>query len=87
MFWRVISGVAVAAANRGRYRMTRSRFRFLTRLIAAIWVLFGIWIWKRPDTGGETRHVLTAGRVFNPAILNTGIGQYHRQPVRKNSAG
>jgi hypothetical protein len=87
MFWQILSGIAAAAQSPGTGRKpTRFSFRFLALLIAAIWVLFGIWAWKRPVTCGETRYILTAGRVSTPATLHPRIRPYQRQLVRERSA-
>ncbi|NYT21858.1 MAG: hypothetical protein GKC07_08690 [Methanomicrobiales archaeon] len=87
MFWQIISGIAAAAGSPGRYRITRSRFRFLGLLIAAIWVLFGIWVWKRPDIRGGNGNILIRGRSSSPGTLHTGTRHSQRQPVRERGAG
>ena len=84
MFWKVISGIVVAAE--GRHRITRSCFRFLALLVTAIWVLFGIWFLKIPDIRSRKHTIPATGNFCNFPIMSPPVWIHQRLPVRGTTA-
>jgi len=89
MFWQILSGIAAASGNpvTGR-KPTRFSFRFLVLLIAACWLLLGIWVFLITEGMVGYRFLrspeITRSRMTPPSCPARCIR--HRQRVRERTA-
>jgi hypothetical protein len=89
MFWQILSGIAAVSGNPGTGRKpTRFSFRFLALLIAACWVLLGIWAFSIPEGMGGYRFLRSPESPRSRMTFPSCPARIrHRQPVREKTPG